>query len=219
MKPQLNLVIITVMAATVAGPTQANPHYTNFSGFVVDTQQGGWPLTQEDFTNLQATGPFNSVINDFDINSSASLAYGDEIGDLRAILEPNDFVIFSFDQEIAAFGFDYGGVLIAPISETIEMKVFDSSGAEINFLSQMVPPSSNASGNTDFYGIVDKNFPLQFQAITFVNTGSQTGSWGIDNLYFARIVPLPAASWMVIPLIGTLGIGHYVKRRRVGMLR
>lgn len=153
MKRKLNLAIILVLLASISEPIQANPHYTTWNGFVAETDQSVWPLIHEDFKNLQATGAFNTNITDFDINSSVPLAYGAEIGELEASLGPNDFVKFSFDQELTAFGFYYGGAVFYPLHETIEMQVFDSSGTEINYLISMVPPSSNANGTIDFYGI------------------------------------------------------------------
>jgi len=206
MKRQLYLVIITVLAVAVAGPTQANPHYSNFNGskFKADTQEGGWSLIQEDFTNLPATDGFEMHI----LAHTVHIDHTD--GDLGVQLNPDQFVKFSFDQEIAAFGFDYGK---AGVSESIKMEVFNSSGREIPFLSQMVPASNDL---TNFYGIVDKNFPLQFQTITFVNVGPERATWGIDNLYYAPVVPLPAASWMALPLLGILGVISRVRRMRRG---
>jgi hypothetical protein len=198
MKRRLYVVMISLLVATVAKPTQANPHYTNFNTFKADMQEGGWSLVTAVFTGA-------TIVNGVTLETGGSLNVSNE-GGLRAELQPYQIVRFAFDQEIAVFGFDYAqsGNGFSLVSGAIEMKVFDLSGVEIPLLSGMVPQSNDTASNTGFFGIGDKNSPLKFKAVEFVNIGSEMGTWGIDTLYFATVIPEPATIALLVP--GTVAL-------------
>ncbi len=188
---------------TFLKPIQANPHYTNWNGFKADMQEGGWSLVTEVFTEA-------TIANGFTLETGGILNISNE-WELRAELQPNQIVRFTFGQEIAVFGFDYAqsGNGFSLVSGAIEMKVFDLSGVQIPLLSGMVPQSNDPASNTGFYGIGDKNSPLKFKTVEFVNIGSEMGTWGIDTLYFATVIPEPATIALLVP--GTVAL---LRRRR-----
>lgn len=209
MKWQLTLATLLGLLATIAVPAQANPHYTNWNGFKADMHEGGWSLAEEAFID-----PHNITIEkEIEIIITGSVIHdGSPEGRIGGPLRSIDFVSFTFTQELSAFGFDYGdsgsnNSFSSPFhfSESVKMEVLDSSGKELPLLSAMVPPSNNLTSQGTFYGIGDKNFPLQFKTIRFINVGTETGNWGMDNLYYAPIIPLPTASFMALPLLFILG--------------
>ena len=81
MKRRLYVTMISLLVATVAKPTQANPHYTNWNGFKADMQEGGWSLVTEVFTDA-------TIANGFTLETGGILNISNE-WELRAELQPN----------------------------------------------------------------------------------------------------------------------------------
>ena len=138
----------------------------------------------------------------------------DEENRIRAQLLPNSEVTILFDNEISVFGFDYARTTngFSIVTSNIKMTALDANGAEISLLSGMVPPSSSPSNIMGFYGIGDKNFPLNVQTVGFANVGSEVGTWGIDNLYYAEVIPEPGTAYMT--LLGLIAVRRRIWHRQ-----
>ena len=205
----LAITMTCMLLAMTTSPIQANPHYSDWngsSGFKADMQQGGWTLTTETFTGSTELNRFQMAID--------GNVFIDEENRIRAQLLPNSAATISFDNEIAVFGFDYARTTneFSIVTSNIKMTALDSNGEEISLLSGMVPPSNSPSNIMGFYGIGDKNFPLKFQTIKFTNVGSEVGTWGIDNLYYAEVIPEPSTAYMT--LMGLIAVRRRIWHRQ-----
>jgi hypothetical protein len=198
---RLGAAVIALFLAVGTNSLQANPHYGNFDGFVIDMQEDGRSLK----TVNMMTDPFSD--NGVMILFPGSVILNNSPGQLVTSSDDSLLVRISFDQEMAAFGFDYATTnnQLHQVSENVNMRVFDSAGNEVTMLSGIVPPMQG------FYGIGDKNSPLNFKTIEFQNVGTGTASWGTGNMYMMTAVPEPTA--LVLALLA-LAPAPLSRRRR-----
>jgi hypothetical protein len=103
---------------------------------------------------------------------------------------------------------------ITNISKFIQV-TSDTTGAFINFGS---PSTSRSFVNQVDGTIVNVSLNAFASVFPFFGPalGTVSGTWGAEWAWTTEhvaAIPLPAAAWMAIPLLGGLGISRFVKRR------
>ena len=200
---------------------QTNPVYTflavpglgdvtvSFAGaFVGQTVTGGFPAT----LTGSPTGPLSlapgtttNIVNDAAVSTAPVLSGAPLFNGPIAVL---------FSTPVAAVGLS-GGFFNAIGGTTIT--AFDATGAALGSI-------VNSALGVEFYGLADASGANVISGIAFYITGPEPAGFGIDNLTFGaaevvpelpdpQVVPVPAAVWGGMALLGAMGVTKRLRRR------
>jgi hypothetical protein len=128
-------------------------------------------------------------------------------------LETNSEFLINFDQEVAAFGFY--GIDIGDFDGQITLTLTDGNSTTLTIPNT----TSGLGGSVLFYGIIADNDNEVFTDVSFGNTASGVDFFGFDDLTVGDIeqvggvVPEPAST-LALLVLGTLGAGSALKRKR-----
>lgn len=193
---------------TVAAGSLGNVTVSFAGAFVGQTVSAGFPAT---LTDTSPTGPLtlDAATKVFTSNDSAPGATSPVLSGTPTFNGP---ISVLFSTGVAAVGLK-GGFFDAVGSTSIT--AFDANGTALGTV-------LNSQTGFEFFGLAESSGQNLIRGISFYITGSESFGFGIDNLTFGaaevvpelpQAVPVPAAVWGGLALLGGMGLTKRLRRR------